>query len=143
MSTFKAQAINDRDLRPWIVNDDGDELVNYELSELEKAARRTAPYKKAGDFGLSSLDVQPKEMIEIEKLLLNLNSYPTVKNREASRPVSAQLHQNSRSSTANRIPTELPARTSSATNRRSPRPELIHESQQVNLVVKILFRRIT
>jgi hypothetical protein len=132
MSTVKAQAINDRILRPWIVNEDGDELVNHELSELEKAARRTSPYKKAGDFGLSSLDVQPKEMIEIEKLLLNLDSYPIIKNREASRPFSAQLHQNGRSSTANRIPTELPARTSSATNRRSAQPELVHESQQVN-----------
>jgi hypothetical protein len=143
MSTFKAQLINDRILRPWIVNEDDDEQLRNDCNDLDIAARRTAPYKKAGDFGLSSLDVQPREMIEIEKLLLNLDSYPIIKNKnhsdrgEVSRPSSAQIHQNSRTSTANRVPTELPARTSSATNRKHTQPELVYESQQVNLVVNI------
>lgn len=134
MTTSKEHMINDRILRPWLVNDIEDEYLKQQCYELDKAARRSAPYKKAGDYGPSSLDVQPRELIEIEKLLLNLDSYPIIKKKHPSdreevlKPT--QLPQNGRTTQTN---TE-PARTSSAPNRRSSPPELVHESKQVKLI---------
>jgi hypothetical protein len=78
MDASKAHLIKDQILRPWILNDPFDDLIKEECYELDKASRRTAPFKKAGDYGISSLDREPRELIEIEKLLLNLDSYPVI-----------------------------------------------------------------
>ena len=52
-------------------------------------------FAAAGDYGLSSLDKPPAELYEIEKLLLNIDSYPAIRvshpNDKKPRPSTAQM----------------------------------------------------
>ena len=84
MDPSRSYLVKDHILRPWTANDTFDDLIKEECYELDKANRRTAPYKNAGDYGLSSLDRPPAEMIEIEKLLLNFGSYPVINKQHPS-----------------------------------------------------------
>ena len=45
--------IKDQTLRPWTLNEPFDDHIKEECYELDKASRRTAPFKNAGDDGQS------------------------------------------------------------------------------------------
>lgn len=47
----KLGKLKDQSLRPWTLDFEFDESINAECSELDKTLRRTAPFKKGGDYG--------------------------------------------------------------------------------------------
>ena len=49
--------LKDQSLRPWTLDFAFDESIAQECSELEKAMRRTAPFKKGGDYAYLQNDV--------------------------------------------------------------------------------------
>lgn len=93
MDVAKYNAIKDRTLRPWTINDPLDAAIREQCYELNATMKRMTPYKKGGGYGISSLDRRPTELIEIEKLLLNLGSYPVTKRlKSSSIKKSEKLH---------------------------------------------------
>ena len=92
MDVARYNSIKDRTLRPWTVNDPLDALIRDECYELDETAKRLAPFKKGGGYGLSSLDRQPAELIEVEKLLLNLDGYPQVRRLSSAKKMSSKRH---------------------------------------------------
>ena len=92
MDVARYHAIKDRTLRPWTVNDPLDALIKEECYELDETAKRLAPFKKGGGYGLSTLDRKPAELIEIEKLLLNLDGYPVARRSSSPKNMSDKRH---------------------------------------------------
>ena len=83
---FKFGNVVDQKLRPWTLDVDFDESISLECGELDKAMRRTSPFKKGGDYAyLDSRNTPPSK---IRPNGLSTASSATGKARKLSPPIN-------------------------------------------------------